>query len=385
MLPTTKPGSQRIRGLSFKQEYSSHGQQTSIFARMKARVNGQQRGRAPSMVQDIGKELVPPKDPALRDRITIVMDLDETLIYAREGPLYARPGLDDLLKYLKEHCEAIVWTAGVKAYAQAVVRNIDTKYEAISHTVYRHRKWFTGQAGYNKDLTLLGRNLDTTLIIENTPDCVRGNETNGILVADYEGGELADNTLPAILALITDLVERHQKEGITVPQYIQTSPLLSKQRIPTDAGDTMYCFCLDVNDSELFKMQKEQRQNRDLAQHQQRAAAAAASASSAMAVAQPVRVSTPQSRTVAPLSSSPSAYTTTPSSYNALPPTPTSQQYQYQQASTPTQYSATGYSQPYQQTYSNSSLGSGGMLPRINGASTAANNNVASLLGARRR
>ena len=255
---------QRIRGLSFKQEYSSQGQ-NSLFQRMKARVTAQPqpRGRAPSMVQDLDKDLVPPKNPALADRITVVLDLDETRIYAREGPLYARPGLDELLVFLKENCEAIVWTAGVKAYAQAVVRNVD-RIEAIQHTVYRHKKWFTGCAGYNKDLSLLGRDLTTTLIVENTPDCVRGNETNGILVSDYEGGELEDNTLPGILLLLKDLVERRKKENITVQEYLTSSKILMKQRIPTDIGDTMYCYCLDINNAELFKLQKESRVNKDL-------------------------------------------------------------------------------------------------------------------------
>lgn len=379
MLPSgngPKPGSQRIRGLSFKQEYSSHGQQTSIFARMKARVNGQQRGRAPSMIQDIGKELVPPKDPMYRDRITIVMDLDETLIYAREGPLYARPGLDELLRYLKDNCEALVWTAGVKAYAQAVVRNID-KNEAIQHTVYRHRKWFTGQAGYNKDLTLLGRSLDTTLIIENTPDCVRGNELNGILVADYEGGELTDNTLPAILALITDLVERHKKEGITVPQYVQTSPFLSKQRIPTDIGDTMFCYCLDVNDNELFRLQKEQRQNKDLAQNQQRVVSQPpAPANATQYSGQNSRLATPQGgRMGGGVGSSYGSYS---------PPAPTSA---YQQSSYLSygQYSQPQYSYQYGSGPGTPTAGGAGMLPRINGAGPPPTHNVASLLGARRR
>jgi len=215
------------------------------------------------MVQELEKDLVPPKDPSLADRITVVLDLDETLIYAREGPLYARPGLEELLLFLKDNCEAIVWTAGVKAYAQAVVRNVD-RHEAIRHTVYRHKKWFTGCAGYNKDLTLLGRDLASTLIIENTPDCVRGNETNGILVADYEGGELEDHTLPGILLLLKDFIQRRKKENISVQQYISTSKLLTKQSIPTDVGDTMYCYCLDINNAELFKLAKESRVNKDI-------------------------------------------------------------------------------------------------------------------------
>lgn len=257
---------QRIRGLSFKQEYSGNAH-LSLFQRMKARVVGppQNRSRAPSMNHDIESDLVPPKDPDWRDRVTVVLDLDETLIFARDGPLYARPGLDELMAFLKENCEAIVWTAGVKAYAQAVVRNID-KHDAVRHTVYRHKKWFTGCAGYNKDLTLLGRDIETTLIIENTPDCVRGNEKNGILVADYEGGELEDNTLFSILVLLKDLVESRQRQpSLTVPEFIMSSKYLQPQRVPTDIGDMMLCYCLDVNNAELFQQHKAKRINKDLA------------------------------------------------------------------------------------------------------------------------
>lgn len=251
--------------MSFKQEYAAAGQQ-SLFQRMKARVTDKpvpQRARQPSMVHDLGKMLVPKKEPEMEGRLTVVLDLDETLIYAREGPLYARPGLDDLMKLIKDEFEGIVWTAGVKAYAQAVVRNID-KYDAIKHCVYRHKKWFSGVAGYNKDLTLLGRDLNTTLILENTPDCLRGNEENGILVADYEGGEYADNTLPAIALLFQDLKRCVNEKGLTVPEYIRQSKFLTKQRIPTDVGNMMTCYCLDVNDAELFRAQKELRVNKDI-------------------------------------------------------------------------------------------------------------------------
>ena len=75
---------QRRRGQSFKQDYSS-GSQPSLFEKMKARVTGQ-RLRQPSMIHEAGRDLIPPKDAAMEGRMTIVLDLDETLIYAREGP-----------------------------------------------------------------------------------------------------------------------------------------------------------------------------------------------------------------------------------------------------------------------------------------------------------
>eukprot|EP00755_Sulcionema_specki_P016090 Sspe_Gene.61120::Locus_33836_Transcript_1_1_Confidence_1.000_Length_863::g.61120::m.61120/K15731/CTDSP; carboxy-terminal domain RNA polymerase II polypeptide A small phosphatase len=247
----------RVRGISFKQEYSKSST-PSAFQRFKNKVTG--RARAPSMISEPSKSMLPPQSKEERGRVTVVLDLDETLIYAREGPLYARPGLDDLLDMLKERCEPVVWTAGVKAYAQAVIRNIDKK-GVLKHCVYRHKKWFSGCAGYNKDLTLLGRDMNKLVILENTPDCVRGNEEHGIVVTDYEGGDSPDFTLYAIKQLIEDMVDQVEQRGISVPQYISTTPLLSRQTIPTDLGDTLTVYCLDTTD---FQMQKARRVNRDL-------------------------------------------------------------------------------------------------------------------------
>eukprot|EP01061_Rhynchopus_euleeides_P000926 TRINITY_DN10670_c0_g1_i1.p1 TRINITY_DN10670_c0_g1~~TRINITY_DN10670_c0_g1_i1.p1 ORF type:complete len:272 (+),score=43.97 TRINITY_DN10670_c0_g1_i1:153-968(+) len=240
----------RVRGVSFKQEYSRS-----------AGVKKVGRTRAPSMVSEPAKCMLPPQSYDDKGRITVVLDLDETLIYAREGPLYARPGLNELLEFLSKNCEPIVWTAGVKAYAQAVIRNIDPN-NAFRHCVYRHKKWFSGCAGYNKDLTLLGRDMSKLIILENTPDCVRGNEENGILVADYEGTpeESADPTLYAIKHMLKDMVAK-VNNGMTVPEYITQSPLLSKMSVPTDLGDRLVVYCLDCSN---FIQSKETRVNRDL-------------------------------------------------------------------------------------------------------------------------
>eukprot|EP00754_Rhynchopus_humris_P012637 Rhum_TRINITY_DN14298_c5_g1::Rhum_TRINITY_DN14298_c5_g1_i2::g.73237::m.73237/K15731/CTDSP; carboxy-terminal domain RNA polymerase II polypeptide A small phosphatase len=248
----------RIRGSSFKNDYSGV-EQPSAFQRFRNKVTG--RGRAPSMISEPNKCMLPPQEKEHRGKVTVVLDLDETLIYAREGPLYARPGLDELLAMLAERCEPVVWTAGVRAYAQAVIKNIDKK-GVIKHCVYRHKKWFSGCAGYNKDLTLLGRDMDKLVILENTPDCVRGNEANGIVVTDYEG-EGEDLTLVAIRELLSDMIDKVEHKGITVPQYISTTKLLQCREILTDVDDEMQVFCLDTED---FMQKKAQRVNKDLVQ-----------------------------------------------------------------------------------------------------------------------
>lgn len=219
---------QRVRGKSFKEEYTRD-------ARCSSRLDA-------ACAFSATRGLLGPKDDRLGDSITVVMDLDETLVYAREGPLYVRPGAEELLQFATEKCEMVLWTSGEKAYLEAVVRTIDAK-GRVHHTIYRDSRWFSGKSRC-KDLSLLGRDTQTTILFENTPDCIRGFEHNCVLVADYEGGELEDRTLHTITALLEDLVRRRCEEGITVPEYIRDSRLLALREVPTDEGDVMKCYCL---------------------------------------------------------------------------------------------------------------------------------------------
>ena len=243
---------QRYRGPSFRQEYQG-GTKTKTAA------GG--RNRAPSMAHDQGASCLPPQAPEDKDKIVLVLDLDETLVFAREGPLYARPGLDEFFAACKGKCEVVVWTAGLRAYAQAIVKSID-KYGVIKHCVYRHAKWFVHEPGYRKDLACLGRDINKTIIIENTPDCIRGYQQNGVLVHDYLGGEHSDCTIPALTALITMLVE----SGKRVQDFVQSCPLLARTSVPTDRGDTLDVYALDMSqwqDGESYA-DFEDRINRDL-------------------------------------------------------------------------------------------------------------------------
>ncbi|KAK7195710.1 TFIIF-stimulated CTD phosphatase [Novymonas esmeraldas] len=138
--------------------------------------------REPTMLQK-GRKLIAPASDGTK-RYTVVFDLDETVVYARDGPLYARAYLKDLFRSIKDDFEVIVWTAGERDYAKCILEEINEDH-TIQHLVYRHAKWFR-EEDYTKDLRQLGRDLNYTLMIENTPDCVRANPQNGIIVEDFE-------------------------------------------------------------------------------------------------------------------------------------------------------------------------------------------------------
>jgi len=188
--------------------------------------------RGPSMLKGPYSDLLPPAEAT--GRYTVVLDLDETVIYARDGPLEVRPHFDAFLAALDGCCEVIVWTAGRRDYAKAVIRNIDRR-NVIAHCVYRHEKWFR-PSDYTKDLTMLGRPLDKVLIVENTPDCVRNNPNNGIIVRDFEGGGgggVCDDTLQPLATLVQTLCGG----GRSVPEFLADSPLVVRQRFPVEGGE----------------------------------------------------------------------------------------------------------------------------------------------------
>ncbi|RNF11991.1 nuclear lim interactor-interacting factor [Trypanosoma rangeli] len=138
--------------------------------------------RRPTMAGHKERLVDPPA--GTNKKYTVVLDLDETVVYAREGPLYARAYLRELLRSIKDVFEVIVWTAGEREYAKNILEEINQEH-IIQHLIYRHGAWFRSE-DYTKDLKKLGRNIDYVIIVENTPDCVRANPQNGIIVEDFE-------------------------------------------------------------------------------------------------------------------------------------------------------------------------------------------------------
>lgn len=185
-------------------------------------------GTTATMNVEPDEPLLPPKHPKYEGKATVVFDLDETLVYSRDGPLFARPGFQRLLAFTCLFFETVVWTAGTREYAEAVISSIDPR-GAIQHCVYRHDKWY--QDDGPKNLHLLGRNLDDVIMIENNPDSIRGNESNCVLVEDYDGPAENDLTLYAL----QELLEGIARARVPIPQYLKDSQHL--RHAPPEESD----------------------------------------------------------------------------------------------------------------------------------------------------
>lgn len=131
--------------------------------------------------------LLPPPCSLFIDRKCLIVDLDETLIHSSYLPIKnpdfileidsdnlnqkiyvkKRPFLDDFLLKIGSLFECILFTASLKKYANMVVDKIDINHVFVGR-LFRESCSFNNGI-YIKDLDKLGRNLDQTIIMDNSP------------------------------------------------------------------------------------------------------------------------------------------------------------------------------------------------------------------------
>ncbi|KPA82505.1 hypothetical protein ABB37_03557 [Leptomonas pyrrhocoris] len=146
---------------------------------------------------------------------TVVFDLDETLVGARNGLIQPRPHVGTLLRALHAlPVEIIVWTAGTAHYVNPILHALGQacgRREWFHHIISRHKRWYSGANTSVKDLTQLGRPMDRVLMIENNPISVVQQPNLCILVEDYLRANSTDESLLVLQGVLERLVEAHRK------------------------------------------------------------------------------------------------------------------------------------------------------------------------------
>eukprot|EP00906_Rhabdomonas_costata_P013862 RCo019872 len=146
-----------------------------------------------------GVESIPPQRAEDKSKYTVVFDLDETLVFARDGTVRPRPHIDRLFE---QPCNM--------------------------------------GKNYVKDLAVLGRDVSRTIIIENTPDnCVR-NPRNSIIVSDY----VRDTPSDATLAVISNVLDGLLRSNMSVPQFLSTNINVKLETLRNALGETLGVYML---------------------------------------------------------------------------------------------------------------------------------------------
>eukprot|EP00930_Biecheleria_cincta_P034947 TRINITY_DN24083_c0_g2_i1.p1 TRINITY_DN24083_c0_g2~~TRINITY_DN24083_c0_g2_i1.p1 ORF type:complete len:350 (-),score=42.59 TRINITY_DN24083_c0_g2_i1:141-1190(-) len=165
--------------------------------------------------------ILPPQRTDFRDRKTLVLDLDETLVHSSFTPVSCeiilnlqlgnethqvyvkkRPGVDEFLENVAKWYEVVIFTASTALYANTLLDELDI-HGSIQYRLFRDActKY---KEGYVKDLSRLGRNLEQVIIIDNLPICYALQPENAIPIItwrdDPDDTELLD-LLPILVAL----------------------------------------------------------------------------------------------------------------------------------------------------------------------------------------
>jgi RNA polymerase II subunit A small phosphatase-like protein len=143
-------------------------------------------------------------------RALLILDLDETLVFASEEPLdrvpehrvgpysvYRRPFVEEFLCSVAEHFHLAVWSSSTLDYARAIVGLVFPPHIALKFAWGRDRcvqrydgEW---QANYYvKDLRKvkrLGYDLRRVLIVDDTPQKCERNYGNAVYVPEFIGNQ----------------------------------------------------------------------------------------------------------------------------------------------------------------------------------------------------
>jgi len=170
--------------------------------------------------------LLDPQSEADRkaNKKTLVLDLDETLVHSSftyipdadfiieielDGAVYKvyvrkRPGVDEFMKAVGEKFEVVIFTASLAKYADPLLDILD-KDKVVSKRLFREA-CVQHYGNYVKDLSLLGRKLEHSIIVDNSPFSYMFQPDNAIPITSWFNDK-SDTQLYELLPFLDRLIE----------------------------------------------------------------------------------------------------------------------------------------------------------------------------------
>ncbi|KAL6541606.1 hypothetical protein OROGR_011092 [Orobanche gracilis] len=215
--------------------------------------------------------------PSPLEKLTVVLDLDETLVCAYETSslpillrsqateagirwfelecissdkefegkpkinyvtVFERPGLKEFLKQLSEFADLVLFTAGLEGYARPLVDRIDAEHR-FSRRFYRPSTISTEYREHVKDLAHLSKDLCRIVIVDNNPFSFLLQPLNGIPCIPFSPGQPHDKQVTNPLVILP-LIETSVNCKNVLELLDVILPLLKHLSLQNDVRPALY-------------------------------------------------------------------------------------------------------------------------------------------------
>lgn len=133
------------------------------------------------------KPLLPKLAPKIKNKKTLVIDLDETLVHSCFSPIpdpdimvqvelegticnvyvLVRPDAQEFLEKMAELYEIVIFTASLSKYANPLINKLDPKHHTDFRLFRQHCTFHQGM--YIKDMERIGRDCKNVILLDNSP------------------------------------------------------------------------------------------------------------------------------------------------------------------------------------------------------------------------
>ena len=121
-----------------------------------------------------------------------------------------RPFCLHFLNELKSLYEIVIFTSGTKEYADRILNSLDKRGDIFKYRLYRQHTTLDGYISV-KDLSLLGRDLNKTIIIDNLKDNFKVQPDNGLFIKTWIS-DILDEEMRQLEKILKDIVKYRVKD-----------------------------------------------------------------------------------------------------------------------------------------------------------------------------
>ena len=174
-------------------------------------------------------------------KYSLVLDLDETLIYLKKDSnskskrkvMILRPFLHEFLSKMKKIYELILFSYETQEYVDPILDLIEKKEKYFEYRLYKEHTKFNGK-DYIKDLSKLGRDLRRIIIIDNIPQSFKLQKNNGICIKPFYGDVVSDRNTLKFLGSILEKIRYDTDESNDIRESLRKQHQIIFSKITSD-------------------------------------------------------------------------------------------------------------------------------------------------------